>query len=61
MSVQVLNPAEMSEVSGGLSIAIGDNPILNARIDVTPGGTFTLLGSLVGGALNFVRGLLRSV
>ncbi|MCA1925497.1 MAG: hypothetical protein LDL16_04360 [Thiobacillus sp.] len=58
MSMQELNQAEMSEVSGGLSIAIGDNPILNGGFNLTPGGTFNLLGSLLAGALGLLGGLL---
>lgn len=57
MSMQVLNQAEMSEVSGGLSVAVGDNPIINGGVSVTPGGVFTLAGSLLGGALGLVSGL----
>ncbi|MCA1977843.1 MAG: hypothetical protein LDL19_01265 [Thiobacillus sp.] len=59
MSIEVLNKAEMSEVSGGLSIAVGDNPILNGGFNLTPGGTFTLLGSLLGGAMGLLGGLFR--
>lgn len=59
MSMQVLNQAEMSEVSGGLSVTVGDNPIVNGTVSVSPGGTFTLLGSLLGGALGLVGGLFN--
>lgn len=61
MSMQVLNQAEMSEVSGGLSIAVGDNPILNGGFNLTPGGVFTLVGSLLGGALGLVSGLFGAL
>lgn len=59
MSMQTLNQAEMSEVSGGLSVTVGDNPILNGGFNLTPGGTFTLIGSLLGGALGLLGGLFR--
>ncbi len=58
MSMQTLNQAEMNEVSGGLILGIGGNPILNGALDFTPGGVFTLLGSLVASAKGFLGGLL---
>lgn len=57
MGMQVLNKEEINEVSGGLSIALGNNPILNGMMDFTPGGIFTLAGSLLGGLMGLLRGL----
>jgi hypothetical protein len=59
--MQELNQAEMTEVSGGLSVELGNNPIINGILDITPGGIFTLAGSLLNGALGLVTGLLSSV
>ncbi|MBK6744210.1 MAG: hypothetical protein KA271_06120 [Propionivibrio sp.] len=57
MAIQVLNKQEINEVSGGLSIAIGDNPILNGVLSLAPGGIFTLVGGLLQGLLNMLCGL----
>lgn len=57
MYLQELSVNEIHEVSGGLSIAIGENPILNGSLSFAPGGIFTLLGSLLGGSLGLLGGL----
>lgn len=57
MSIQTLSTRETQDVSGGLSLAIGDNPILNGALNLTPGGIFTLVGSLLGGLTNLLKGL----
>lgn len=55
--MQTLSKNEINEVSGGLSVAVGENPILNGGFSFAPGGIFTLAASLLGGARGLLGGL----
>lgn len=60
--MQTLNKAEMNEVSGGLVIAIGDNPLFDLTIQFSPkNAILNLIAGLLGpnGLLtNLLGGLL---
>ncbi|MBL0718471.1 hypothetical protein JI742_01090 [Piscinibacter sp. Jin2] len=57
MSIQNLSQPEIEQVSGGLLLSIGSNPILNGSLDLTPNGIFTLISSLLGGLTGLLKGL----
>ncbi|UQB42229.1 hypothetical protein JX580_11330 [Thiomicrospira microaerophila] len=57
MAMQELNKQEMNEVSGGLGIIIDRNPVINADIDITPFGVFSLLSGLLAGLTGFLSNL----
>lgn len=57
MSIQTLSTQETEHVAGGLLVSLGNNPIVNGALDVTPGGVFALVGSLLGGLTGLLKGL----
>ncbi len=57
MTIQTLSVQEPEQVAGGLLVSLGSNPIVNGSLDVTPGGVFTLVGSLLGGLTGLLKGL----
>lgn len=51
--MQTLNKTEMNEVSGGLIVAIGDNPLFDLTISFTPKNAVrtAIVGLFGGGGL----------